>query len=146
MLKKHQSHGLIDLIKMSSSSPLKREEVKLPMLNTLSQRKSANMVVKAPVKKFDSEIFNNKFNQLGKDIKKMELKTRNFEKTMGRNGKYCENAFSNMGNLNSDNNILKFAEVLRKIQVLEKEFLVNDIMDIQKFKKHEINLVLMEID
>lgn len=51
-----------------------------------------------------------------------------------------------MGNFGSDSKILKFSEVVKKIQILDKEFLVNDIMEIQKFKKHNINLVLMDID
>lgn len=49
-------------------------------------------------------------------------------------------------NINSDNKLLKFADVVRKVQVIDKEFLVNDILEIQKYKKHNVNLELMEID
>lgn len=76
----------------------------------------------------------------------MEQKTKNYERVIGKNGKFCDNAFSNMGKFGSDSKILKFAEVVRKIQILDKEFLVNDIMEIQKHKKHTINLVLLPID
>lgn len=77
MMNKHKSTGLIDLIKMSSSSPPKREEVKLPLLNNnLSHRKS-NMTKSHTPNKFDYEKFTSKFEKLGKDIMNIELKTKN---------------------------------------------------------------------
>jgi len=51
-----------------------------------------------------------------------------------------------MGGSNSDNKGLNFADVVRKIQVLDKEMLVNDILDIQKYKNNTVNLQLIEID
>lgn len=149
MLQRHHSQGIIDLVKMSVSSPMKREEVKLPELGgRYSLKRGSNMTVsKTPVQKFDAEKFHHKFIQLGKDISNMELKTKNYARTIGRNGKFCEKAFSNMGNnINSDNKLLNFADVVKKIQVIDKEMLVNDIMDIQKHKKYSINLELIEID
>lgn len=79
MLNKHKSHGIIDLVKMSVSSPRKREIEPVELNNRLSlNKRGSNMTIsKTPVQKFDAERFHSKFNQLGKDIVSMELKTNN---------------------------------------------------------------------
>lgn len=149
MLNKHKSHGIIDLVKMSVSSPRKKEiePVELNNRHSLNVRRSNMTVSKTPVQKFDAEKFHSKFNQLGKDIISMELKTKNYARSIGRNGKFCEKAFSNMGsNINTDNKLLNFSDVVKKVQVIDKEMLVNDIMEIQKYKKNSVNLELLEID
>lgn len=54
MMSKHKSNGLIDLIKLSSSSPRKNEDVKLPIINNnLTNRKSNMTISKTPTTKFD---------------------------------------------------------------------------------------------
>jgi len=147
MLNKHKSHGILDLVKMSISSPMKNQPIELNNKPNLNIRRSNMAVSKTPVQKFDAERFHSKFNQLGKDIVNMELKTKNYARTIGRNGRFCDKAFSNMGsNINTDNKLLNFADVVTKVQVLDKEMLVNDILEIQKYKKNTINLKLIEID
>jgi len=79
MLRKHKSNGLIDLIKLTSSTFKKETAKPLQLENRMSlNKRSSNMFAHSTEKnKFNAETFNNKFNQLGRDIVSMELKTKN---------------------------------------------------------------------